>query len=159
MALVLAAIAARADLASLEAVARKMKPWNYGSIILGMFLFLAVFRVSGVPELIGSLHLPLMFLCMGVGAFLGVVTGRMEVPASIVIPIYLGSAGLTAMAPVVFAVTYASIFVGYVISPVHPCTSISLEYFGVSIWAYLKKMAMPSIIMMAVTIIVGILVF
>ncbi|MFO7618145.1 MAG: DUF401 family protein, partial [Thermoplasmata archaeon] len=142
VALALAALASRANLASLKAVARKMKPWNYGSIILGMFLFLAVFRVSGVPELIGGLHLPLILLCVGVGALLGIVTGRMEVPASIVIPIYLGSAGLTAMAPVVFSVTYASIFVGYVISPVHPCTSISLEYFGVSVWAYVRRMAM-----------------
>ncbi|MFO7618244.1 MAG: DUF401 family protein [Thermoplasmata archaeon] len=144
---------------SMKSIARRMKPWNYGLIILGMFLYLAVFNISGVPELIGGLDMPLIVLCIGAGAFLGIVTGRMEVPASIVIPIYLGSAGLTAMAPAVFAVTYASIFVGYIISPVHPCVSISLEYFGVSLKKYLTKMAWPSIILMIAMIIAGMIVF
>jgi len=156
---VLAAYFARAGPGITRRVAMRMKPWNYGLIILGMFLFLAVFKASGVPELIGRLHMPDIVLCVGMGFLLGLVTGRIQVPASIIIPIYLGTAGVTAMAPLVFAITYVSIFVGYVLSPVHPCISVSLEYFGVSLKRYFMKMAWPSIIMLAVVTAVGIMVF
>lgn len=140
-------------------VARHMKPWNFGSIIFGMFLFLAIFQNSGVPELIGALGLSNLALCVGVGFLLGMATGRIQVPASIIIPIYLGSAGVLTMNPWHFAVTYVSIFIGYVISPVHPCVSISLEYFGVGLKDFLKKTAVPAAIMMMIMIIAGWLVF
>ena len=156
---ILAAYFARANLGISRKVAARMKPWNYGLIIMGMFLFLAVFTSSGVPELIGGLHMPDIVLCVGVGFLLGIATGRIQVPASIIIPIYLGTAGLTAMAPLAFAVTYVGIFVGYVISPVHPCISVSLEYFGVGLKDYIKRMAWPSIIMVVIAIIVGMMVF
>ena len=156
---ILAAYFSRTTIKKSWLVARKMKPWNFGSIIFGMFLFLAIFQNSGVPELIGGLGMSNMVLCVGVGFLLGVVTGRIQVPTSIIIPIYLGSAAVLSMEPWHFAVTYVSIFIGYVISPVHPCISVSLEYFGVDVKGFLKKMAVPSAIMMAVVIVVGLVVF
>jgi integral membrane protein (TIGR00529 family) len=140
-------------------VARKMKPWNFGLIILGMFLFLAVFKSSGVPELIASLNLPVVVLCVGVGFILGLVTGRIQVPASIIIPIYLGSTGLEAMSPWPFALTYISIFIGYVISPVHPCISVSLEYFKVDLRGFFTRILIPAIVVLVVTLVLGLLVF
>ncbi len=140
-------------------VARKMKPWNFGLIILGMFLFLAVFKGSGVPELIASLNLPMVILCVGVGFLLGLVTGRIQVPASIIIPIYLGSTGFEVMSPWPFAITYLSIFIGYVISPVHPCISVSLEYFKVNLKDFFARILIPAIIVLVVTLVLGLLVF
>ena len=140
-------------------VARKMKPWNFGLIIFGMFLFLAVFKGSGVSDLIVSLNLPLIVLCVGIGFLLGLVTGRIQVPASIVIPIYLGSTGVAAMSPWPFAMTYISIFLGYVISPVHPCISVSLEYFRVPLKDFLWKIITPAGIVLLVVAIVAIFVF
>ncbi len=156
---ILAAYFARTNIRKSWKIAKKMKPWNFGSIIFGMFLFLAIFQNSGVPKLIGDLGLSSLALCVGVGFFLGLVTGRIQVPASIIIPIYLGSAGVLAMDPWHFAITYMSIFVGYVISPVHPCISVSLEYFGVDVKSFLRKMAIPSAVMMIIMVIVGIIVF
>jgi len=140
-------------------VSRKMKPWNFGLIIFGMFLFLAVFRESGVPQLIASIDMPVVVLCVGVGFLLGLVTGRIQVPASIIIPIYLGSTGFEAMSPWPFTITYVSIFIGYVISPVHPCISVSLEYFRVPLKGFLKRVVLPSAIALIATIIVAAFVF
>ena len=156
---ILAAYFARTNIKKSWKVARKMKPWNFGSIIFGMFLFLAIFQNSGVPELISNLGLSNLVLCVGVGFFLGLVTGRIQVPTSIIIPIYMGSAGVLVMNPWHFAITYMSIFVGYVISPVHPCISVSLEYFKVDVKGFLIKMAAPSAIMMVIMVIVGLIVF
>lgn len=150
---------ARLKFGKLKRVARHMKPWNFGLIILGMFLFLAVFKASGVPELIASLNMPMIVLCVGVGFLLGLVTGRIQVPASIIIPIYLGSTGFEAMNPWPFAVTYISIFLGYVISPVHPCISVSLEYFNVGLKDFLKKMFWPTMLALLTSMFVAVFVF
>ena len=155
----LAAYFSRTNIKKSWKVAKKMKPWNFGSIIFGMFLFLAIFQNSGVPELIGGLGLSNLALCIGVGFLLGLVTGRIQVPAAIIIPIYLGSAGVLAMDPWHFAITYMSIFIGYVISPVHPCTSVSLEYFNIDLKGFMKKMAAPSAIMMIIMVVIGLIVF
>ncbi len=157
--LLMALYLARLKFRKLKRVARHMKPWNFGLIILGMFLFLAVFKASGVPGLIASLNMPMMMLCVGVGFLLGLVTGRIQVPASIIIPIYLGSTGFEAMSPWPFAVTYVSIFLGYVISPVHPCISVSLEYFNVGLKDFLKKMFWPAILALLTATLVAVFVF
>jgi integral membrane protein (TIGR00529 family) len=143
----------------IKRVARHMKPWNFGLIILGMFLYLAVFKASGVPEIIASLNMPMIALCVGVGFILGLVTGRIRVPASIIIPIYLGSTGFTAMSPLTFAITYISIFIGYVISPVHPCISVSLEYFKVNLKDFFKRILFPALFVLVVVIIVALFIF
>ena len=106
-------------------------------------MFLAIFQNSGVPELIGGLGMSNMALCVGVGFLLGLVTGRIQVPTSIIIPIYLGSAAVLTMDPWHFAIAYVSVFIGYVISPVHPSISVSLEYFGVDVKTFMIKMAVP----------------
>jgi integral membrane protein (TIGR00529 family) len=137
----------------------KMRPWNFGLIILGMFLFLGVFMNSGVPEGIGFLNLSSVMLCVGLGFMLGLVTGRIQVPASIIIPIYLGTAGAASMLPWHFALCYISIFMGYVISPVHPCISVSLEYFKVSLRDFLMKILPPAIIVMIITLILALIIF
>jgi len=155
---ILAIYFSRTNLKKTWKVARKMKPWNFGSIIFGMFLFLAIFQNSGVPELIGGLGLSNLALCVGIGFLLGVVTGRIQVPASIIIPIYLGSSAL-AMEPWHFAITYVSIFVGYVISPVHPCISVSLEYFEVELKDFIKKVSIPSAIIMGIMVVLGLMMF
>ena len=155
----LAAYFAHTNLRRSALVAKKMKPWNFGSIIFGMFLFLAVFKASGVPELITGLGMSNLALCVGGGFLLGIATGRIQVPASIVIPIYLGGAGATVMGAWPFAIMYASMFVGYIISPVHPCISVSLEYFGVDLKSFFRKMLWPGVIMMVVLLTIGFMVY
>jgi len=136
-------------------VAKKMEPWNFSLIILGMFAFLNVFKASGAPEALGELNIPLPVLLVLVSFFLGVATGRIQAPASIIIPIFLARFGGSSMPPMAFAITYFSIFLGYVVTPVHPCVSISINYFDTNLKAYLRRMIGPTLISLLVAVLLA----
>ena len=142
LAFTLSLVLSRKKLA-LGAIARKMKPWNFSLIIIGMFIFLNIFKASSVASLIATIPLPPVTLAVVMGFALGIATGRVLLPASIIIPVYLTMGSMT---PVVFATVYTSIFFGYVISPVHPCVGVSLEYFSVPLKDFLKLLAVPTFI-------------
>ncbi|MFP4646390.1 MAG: DUF401 family protein [Candidatus Acetothermia bacterium] len=137
-------------------VARKMEPWNFALIIFGMFTFLNVFIASGAPELLAKINMPLWGLLVGIGFVLGLITGRIQAPASIVIPIFLARTSYSVMPAASFAVAYFSIFLGYVISPIHPCVSVSMEYFDTSLRQYVRKLALPTILCLIVAVLAAI---
>jgi len=139
----------RLDLIS---IARRMKPWNFTLIIIGMFIFLNIFRTSDAAKVIGSIPLPPLTLCVVAGFVLGVATGRIILPASIILPVYLAYGLIT---PIVFAIVYSSIFFGYVISPVHPCVGVSIEYFNAGIKGFLKLLFVPTVVIFAVLFILS----
>jgi integral membrane protein (TIGR00529 family) len=151
---VAAVTAGRVVLGNLKQVFLKMKPWKYALIILAMFLFLRVFETSGMPENIASMALPPVVLCVVIGFILGLITGRIQAPMSIIAPIFLTTYDI--MTPLAFAVTFFSIFIGYVLTPIHPCISVSVEYFNTSLSVYLRKIAPPAVLATLVTLIVGI---
>lgn len=136
-------------------VTKDMKPWNFALIIFGMFTFLNVFKASGAPETLGKLDMPLAGLLVGISFILGLGTGRLQAPASIVIPIFLARSGADAMPLWAFATTYFSIFIGYVASPVHPCVSISVEFFDSSLKRYFYRLAPPAILSLAMAVIIA----
>ena len=138
----------------LAKVTRKMEPWGYALIVLGMFTFLNVFKVSGAPEAIAELAFPLPVLVVVVSFLLGLATGRIQAPASIIFPIFFARQGVGTMPLVAFAMAYFSIFIGYAISPIHPCVSVSVEYFETSMGSYVRKIALPGVISL---IVVGVL--
>ena len=125
----------------LLAIGKKMKPWKYVLIILAMFLFLNVFKLSGSPEMLAALNMPPVLLCVVIGFVLGLITGRIQAPIAIVVPIFVSAHGAISLPA--FAVTYFAIYLGYVISPVHPCVSVSIEYFSISMSTFLRRMALP----------------
>lgn len=137
------------DFSQMYSVIKKMQPWNYSLIIFGMFTFLNVFTASGAPEALGNLAIPLPVLIVGVSFLLGLATGRIQAPASIVIPIFLAREGLATMPLVTFALTFFSVFLGYIITPIHPCVSISVEYFDTTMGKYVTKLAAPTLISLA----------
>lgn len=136
-------------------IARKMKPWNFTLIIIGMFIFLNIFKESNAAAAIGSIPLPPMTLCVVAGFALGVATGRIILPSSIILPVYLISGSIT---PVVFALIYTSIFFGYVISPVHPCVGVSVEYFNVPMKNFFKLLLIPTIIIFLLVLTISVFV-
>lgn len=142
--LILSMVLGRLDLKDLGRIGKKMRPWKFASIILGMFLFLNVFKASSIPERMREFNFPPQVLCVVFGFIFGVITGRIQVPFSIVVPIYLVK--FDTISPIVFAITYFSIFLGYAISPIHPCVSVSVEYFKISIRDFIKAMAVPIIV-------------
>lgn len=147
------ALAGKVSVPSFLAIARREKPWRFGLIVIGVFTYLAVFQRSGLPEHIAALDLPPEVLCLGVGWLLGFATGRQQAAVSLVIPIYTGSYG--AMAPWAFAVTYFASYLGYLLSPLHPCLTVSAEYVGTSLGATWRRLVVPSAIALVVTVAVG----
>ncbi len=143
----------RLQFARLRTVFMRMKPWKYMLIVLAMFTFLNVFTASGVPERIAAMTLPPVVLCVVIGAVLGLITGRIQAPMSIIVPIYVSTYG--AMSAPVFAVSYFAVFLGYILTPIHPCISVSVEYFRTSMVPFLKRMIVPAAIGLVISLVVG----
>ena len=143
----------------LRPIAKKMKPWNFGLIIIGLFLFLNIFQASDAPGVIASVEIPRVVFLVVIGAVLGFVTGRTTAPLAIMLPIYLVRYGGEGLEPITFSIMFLSIFMGYVISPVHPCVSVSLEYFKASYKDLFKVMVVPTLLTIILLFIVAALVF
>ncbi len=135
-----------------EDAIKEMEPWNFVVLLFGIFVFINVFNSSGIDTLIKSLNLSGLTLAIGIGFFLGLATGRINVPASIVIPIYMASMGLSSLSPLVFALIFTAVFMGYVLTPIHPCVGISLEYFEADMSKFLRSLLEPVLISLGVVI-------
>lgn len=157
--IVVATVWGRVSLPSLRAYTVQAKPWKFIAIIIGMFLFIGVFRESGMGSLIASLAVPAVVLSVVIAFLLAFVTGRTQLSASVVIPTYLGAAGLLSMPHGLFAITFVSIFLGYLISPLHPCISVSLEYFNTTLERAIRAMASQTIIALVIVFVLFLLVY
>ncbi len=142
--LILAVVTGRLGAGEFGKIAWESKPWDFAFIIVGMTVFLNVFRISGIPTLIQTLQITPVLLCVVIGFLLGFATGRIQTPALVIIPIFL-TKGWVLSAPV-FAVMFFSIFLGYVLSPIHPCVSLSAQFFHVEIKDFLKAIFPPTLI-------------
>ena len=140
----------------LRDVTLKAKPWRFSAIILAMFAFLEVFQASGLPDRIAAMTLPPLVLCVIIGFALGLITGRIQAPMAIVVPIYISTyGGLSAAA---FAVTFYAVFLGFLLTPIHPCVSVSLEYFETSLSSFWWRLAAPAFVGLAAALCVGLFV-
>jgi len=141
--LFLALTLAKMPVSSLKNISKKMKLWRFPLLILAMFWFAEIFTLSGVPEDIAGLNLPfLLFLCLGF--FLGFATGRIQVPVSILVPIYLINFATSAIILFDFLFLYCAIFFGYLLTPIHPCVAYSINYFDINYKQTIKELALPS---------------
>lgn len=144
--LTLSFIASHLEVKEFVKIFKNMKPWNYSLIILGMFLFLNIFKASNMAAVIAGIAFSPAFLLVGVGALLSFVTGRVQLPVSILLPIFYSKYGQDAMTPGVFAIMFFSIFMGYMISPVHPCVSVSIEFFKTTLKDFMKSAIIPVVL-------------
>jgi hypothetical protein len=140
---------------NLKKITARMKPWNFALIIIGMFLYLHIFQESDARNMIAAIPLPLLPLSVTAGFLLGLSTGRVQLPASIVFPVYLASADH--VTPFIFAIIYIAIYFGYIISPVHPCLIVTCEYFHVPIKNMLRKLALPTFIVFAAILLISLI--
>jgi len=142
-------IAGKVDPKRLRKIMVVAKPWNFAFMMLGIMVFLEVFKNSGVLKLFESVPMTRESLYL-IGVALGFVTGRMITPAGIVFPIYLTKFG--AVSPSTFALIYFGIFLGYVLTPVHPCVSLTSESMEVEMKDYLKAIIPPVTIALATSL-------
>lgn len=133
-------------------VFNKMKPYKFSLILIGIFFFLNIFKISGVDRIIATVPFPPLIVCIIGGFILGVGTGRVLLPSSIIFPIFLiaNDVGLLD-----FALIYTSIFFGYVISPVHPCIIVTCEYFSQNLKGALKIMVAPAITIFGIALLIS----
>jgi hypothetical protein len=102
--------------------------WRYFLLILSMYYFLEVFLDSGVPEQIAAIHLPfLLFLIIGFCFAFGI--GRSQLPLAILVPIYLAEFAISVMPILDFILLYFATFLGYIITPLHPCLAYTMRFF------------------------------
>ncbi|MFO7991839.1 MAG: DUF401 family protein [Thermoplasmata archaeon] len=122
----------------IKQAANEMKPWNFMILIFSLYFFINIFNSSGIDVMIEDLAVPGVVLLVGFGFLLGFGTGRIMVPTSILAPIYIATAGSFSLWA--FQAMYVAVFAGYIVTPVHPCISISLEYFKGDLNKFLKLM-------------------
>ncbi|MHA1505872.1 MAG: DUF401 family protein [Candidatus Asgardarchaeia archaeon] len=108
---------------------KRAKPWNFSFMIMAIYLYQSVFKISGMPQIIESFNISELLFLIVPGFVLGVLTGRVSTPLLILIPIYLTKFGI--ISPLNLAAIYYFTFLGYLVSPVHPCLAVSSEYFKV----------------------------
>ena len=125
---------------------KKMKPWNYFLIIIGLFLFLRIFQATAIAGKISQLSFSLIFFIIVIAGILSFVTGRVQLSMSILIPIFLTKFGTDQFTIIAFVIMYISVYLGYMISPIHPCVNVSIKYFKTSYWEFVKKALIPTII-------------
>ena len=136
---------AKMNVFNIKEISRKMKVWRFPLLIISMFLFLSIFLESGVPEQISALNLPFA-LFISIGFFLGFTTGRVQLPSSILIPIYLIQNLVISMPIIDFVFLYFAIFLGYLITPLHPCLAYSINYFKTNYKKSFKHVVIPTLI-------------
>ncbi len=137
---------------------KTMKVWRFPLLILSMFLFLEIFIESGVPDQIATLELSL-WLFLILAFILGYSTGRSQLPLTILIPIYLTQYGLTVFPIFDFALIYSATFLGYIITPLHPCVSYTYQYFKTDYKSTFKQLALPTFISFAVMLFLALITF
>ena len=136
---------AKMNVFNIKEISRKMKVWRFPLLIISMFLFLSIFLESGVPEQISALNLPFA-LFISIGFFLGFTTGRVQLPSSILIPIYLVQNLVLSMPIIDFVFLYFAIYLGYLITPLHPCLAYNINYFKTNYIKSFKHVVIPTLI-------------
>lgn len=118
-----------------------------------MFLYLRVFQASSLPGRLTGLGLPPLGVVLGLGILMGLATGRQQAAVSVTIPLYLAAKGY--LTPLGFSVIYQASYLGYLLSPLHPCLAVSAEYAGTTVGAVWRRLLPPCLILLASVVVAG----
>jgi len=151
LSLLAVSLAGRSNGLRLGKIALKMRVWRFALIILGMFFFLEVFQRSGVPGLIAGLKLPGAVLGAVIGPLLGLITGRIQAPVAVIFPVFFARG--EAITPAMFALSFYAVFLGYILTPIHPCIAVSVEYFKTSLREFIRVLRWPALLAWLVALI------
>lgn len=149
--LILSIVFGKLNLMGFYRVIIKSKPWDFAFMTVGIIVFLGILRDSGILNLLADAPLTLDVI-FGVAFLFGFITGRIVTPAGIIFPIYLMKYGT--ISPLVFSLIYFGIFLGYIITPVHPCVSLTLVSLKVDFKDYIRTIGPPIAIATSVSLLV-----
>ena len=131
------------------------KPWRFSLIVVGVFLYLGAFQASGLPRAMASLPVPLAFLVLGLSLLMGVATGRQQAALSVAIPVYLAAGH--SLDGLRFSMIYQACYLGYLLSPLHPCLAVSVEYAKAGLLGTWRRLLLPSVVVLAAVATIGLL--
>ncbi len=101
-----------------------------------------IFNNAGVPPVL----LILLFPYLG-----GMVTGNCYASLGLTLPVLIPLLGVTGNQTAMLALAYQSAFWGYVVSPVHLCQLLTVEYFKVPLTAVLPHLAWIGAVVLALS--------
>jgi hypothetical protein len=134
---------------------RKGFTWMMGTTLLGVCIFKEAVEPSGAAAEVGkalsSLGLHPYVLVFVLPFIVGLLAGATMVYVGTTLPL-LGAAGLIAAGPTLL-LAYAAGFMGVMISPVHPCLALTIEYFKAPVGAVYRKLT-PAVVLICVAAIV-----
>lgn len=137
----------------LKSSIKRMKVWRFPLLIIVIYFFLDIFSNSGVPEIIGSLNMSFIIFLL-LGFFFGFTTGRVQLSLSFLIPIYLIQYAVVAMTYFNFTLIYLTTFLGYLMSPIHPCLAYSINYFKADYKQTFRSIATPTLVNLLLVLVV-----
>lgn len=124
-------------------------------IIAGIMLYKEMLThtevISDLTNLVLEMGLPVIILIAVISFLVGMLTGDNSASVAILFPLFMPlipAGGLVTSA--YFAYLYAGSTAGHIISPAHPCFSLTKEYYAVEIKDYiLKTLPMLAVVMTA----------
>lgn len=118
---------------------------SLGIAIFGIMFFKNIIFASGVTDMVSShlTHLPLVVTITLLSFTIGILTAHNLAAIGILYPIF--SPVLTT--PGLVSLLYISSFMGYLISPIHPCVVLSYDYFRPGFLETYKILAPSAIVM------------
>ena len=152
-ALLITVIYSKARVHEILSIARETRAWNFAFLILAVLEYQAVFKNSGISQLVRGISINPLILIVGIGFLLGFLTGRTSTPIVILIPMFQEIFGSLTIPQL--ALMYYSILLGYIISPVHPCLIVTAEYFGIGVSDIIKDLYKLSL----VSLLIGVLLY
>ncbi|MGM0651459.1 MAG: DUF401 family protein [Bacillota bacterium] len=124
-------------------------------VIIGIMLYKEMLTHTGVisdmTNLVLELGLPVIILIAVISFLVGMLTGDNSASVVILFPLFtpLIPAG-GAVTSAYFAFLYAGSTAGHIISPAHPCFSLTKEYYGVEIKDFIL-LTLPMLIVVMIT--------
>ncbi len=136
------ALSAGPGLKNLPRLVGRSQPWRFSLVVVGVFLYLGAFQASGLPQAMARLPFPLALLVLGLSLLMGLATGRQQAALSVVIPVYLAAGN--SLDGWRFSLIYQACYLGYLLSPLHPCLVVSVEYARTGLMQTWRRLLLPS---------------
>jgi hypothetical protein len=126
-------------------------------LIAGILIFKEMLQVSGVVQwLPGYLHsagIPDLLVVICLTSFVGFATGISQAYIGATFPLLIGIIGLgAAVKPGMLILAYISGFVGLMISPVHLCFILTVDYYKANLLKVWRRIILPELVILAVAI-------
>lgn len=130
--------------------------WSMLFAIAGIMVFKNFILYSSAVDLLAEkfvvLGIPLVFFAAILPLLIGLAIGNQSASLGVSIPIILPMVPLGGLPEIYLGLIYVSSMIGYVISPVHLCLILTLEYFNVPFGLFFKNLIVIMLFMFGVTV-------